>query len=132
MKVTKLAAWAIVLFLAVLGFSLSMPYWYYPDAQVYHLNMNDPEVLAQGEYAAIAGDCVACHTAPGGKPFAGGLAMHTPLGAIYSTNITPDPETGIGNYSYADFERAVRRGIRPDNVSMYPAMPSPSYQIVSD
>src|SRR5690554_7799695 len=84
MKVTKLAAWAIVLFLAVLGFSLSMPYWYYPDAQVYHLNMNDPEVLAQGEYAAIAGDCVACHTAPGGQKFSGGLAMETPVGVLRS------------------------------------------------
>lgn len=132
MKVTKLAAWAIVLFLAVLGFSLSMPYWYYPDAQVYHLNMNDPEVLAQGEYAAIAGDCVACHTAPGGQKFSGGLAMETPVGVLYSTNITPDKATGIGSYSYQQFEKAVRQGLRPDNAPLYHAMPYPSYQVVSD
>ena len=62
----------------------------------------------QGEYLARAGDCVACHSVPGGKAFAGGLKMGTPMGAIYSTNITPDPETGIGNYSFEDFDRAVR------------------------
>src|SRR5215469_4879449 len=56
-----------------------------------------------GEYLARAGDCVSCHSAPGGKAFAGGLKMGSPLGTIYSTNITPDRETGIGNYSLADF-----------------------------
>ena len=64
---------------------------------------------SHGEYLARAGDCVACHSVPGGKAFAGGLKMGTPLGAIYSTNITPDPETGIGSYSLADFDRAVRQ-----------------------
>jgi len=58
--------------------------------------------------------------------------MQTPLGTIYSTNITPDQETGIGRYSYADFERAVRQGVRPDNVHLYPAMPFVSYRVVSD
>ena len=129
--VKRMGVVGVVGFAAVLGFAYSVPHWYAPKQEA-EVNIHDPELIKKGEYAAIAGDCVACHTAPGGKPFAGGLAMHTPLGAIYSTNITPDPETGIGNYSYADFERAVRRGIRPDNVSMYPAMPSPSYQIVSD
>src|SRR5690554_1678034 len=90
MKVTKWVTIAALLFVAVLGFSMSMPHWYYPDAQAYQLDMNDPDVLAKGEYAAIAGDCVACHTAPGGQNFSGGLAMETPVGVIYSTNITPD------------------------------------------
>src|SRR5580698_7312729 len=63
------------------------------------------------EYLARVADCVACHSAPGGKAFAGGLKMGTPLGAIYSTNITPDPDTGTGAYSLADFDRAVRLGI---------------------
>ena len=63
---------------------------------------------SRGEYLARAGDCVACHSVAGGKAFAGGLKMGTPLGAIYSTNITPDPETGIGSYSLEDFDRAVR------------------------
>ena len=71
--------------------------------------MSDPALIKQGEYLARAGDCVACHTAKGGKPFAGGLPMQTPIGTIYSTNITPDP-TGIGDYSLEDFERAVRQG----------------------
>ena len=82
---------------------------------------------SQGEYLARAGDCVACHSVPGGKAFAGGLKMGSPLGAIYSTNITPDPETGIGSYSLEDFDRAVRQGIAKDGRRLYPAMPYPSY-----
>jgi alcohol dehydrogenase (quinone), cytochrome c subunit len=79
------------------------------------------------EYLARAADCVACHSNPGGKGFAGGLKMGTPVGAIYSTNITPDPETGIGTYSLADFDLAVRYGIAKDGRHLYPAMPYPSY-----
>jgi mono/diheme cytochrome c family protein len=80
-----------------------------------------------GEYLARVGDCVACHSIPGGRAFAGGLKMGSPLGAIYSTNITPDPETGIGTYSLEDFDGAVRRGIAKDGHRLYPAMPYPSY-----
>ena len=86
----------------------------------------------KGEYLARAGDCVACHSAPGGKAFAGGLKMGTPLGAIYATNITPDPETGIGGYTLADFDRALRRGIAKDGHRLYPAMPYPSYARLTD
>ncbi|MHC1479378.1 c-type cytochrome [Frateuria aurantia] len=86
------------------------------------------DLIERGRYLALAGDCVACHTAPHrATPFAGGLAFETPIGTIYSPNITPDPMHGIGRYSYIDFERAVRRGIRRDGSSMYPAMPYPSY-----
>lgn len=85
-----------------------------------------------GEYVARAADCVSCHSIPGGKAFAGGLKMGTPIGAIYSTNITPDPETGIGSYSLADFDRAVRQGIAKDGRRLYPAMPYPSYAKLSD
>jgi len=92
----------------------------------------DQHLIERGAYVAIEGDCAACHTAPAGKAFAGGLALATPLGAVYSTNITPDKETGIGAYTYGDFERAVRRGIRPDGRSLYPAMPYPSYARISD
>ncbi|MEY2116060.1 MULTISPECIES: c-type cytochrome [Rhodanobacter] len=88
--------------------------------------------LRQGEYLARAGDCAACHTAPGGKPFAGGLPIASPVGTIYSTNITPDPKTGIGNYTYGQFERAVRRGIADSGETLYPAMPYPSFAKVSD
>jgi len=87
---------------------------------------------SRGEYLARAGDCVSCHSVPGGKAFAGGLKMGTPLGAIYSTNITPDRETGIGSYSLADFDRAVRRGIAKDGHRLYPAMPYPSYAKLTD
>jgi mono/diheme cytochrome c family protein len=88
-------------------------------------------LVRQGEYLARAGDCVACHTAKGGKPFAGGLGMETPIGTVYSTNITPDP-TGIGHYSFDDFDQAVRHGVGKDGSSLYPAMPYPSYASVSD
>jgi mono/diheme cytochrome c family protein len=84
------------------------------------------------EYVARAADCVACHSVPGGKPFAGGLKMETPLGAIYATNITPDPETGIGGYSLAEFDLAVRQGIAKDGRHLYPAMPYPSYAKLTD
>jgi mono/diheme cytochrome c family protein len=88
--------------------------------------------LGDGEYLARAADCVSCHSIPGGRAFAGGLKMGTPLGAIYSTNITPEPETGIGSYTLADFERAVRQGIARDGRHLYPAMPYPSYSKLSD
>ncbi|WGY45524.1 cytochrome c [Vibrio sp. ABG19] len=91
----------------------------------------ESDLVARGEYLARAGDCVACHTAQGGAPFAGGLSMPTPIGNIYSTNITPDKETGIGGYSFEDFDQAVRHGVRKDGDSLYPAMPYPSYAIVS-
>jgi alcohol dehydrogenase (quinone), cytochrome c subunit len=87
---------------------------------------------SKGEYLARAGDCVACHSVRGGKAFAGGLRMGTPMGAIYTTNITPDPQTGIGNYSLQDFDRAVRSGIARDGHRLYPAMPFPSYSKISD
>jgi alcohol dehydrogenase (quinone), cytochrome c subunit len=86
----------------------------------------------RGEYVAREADCVACHSVPGGKAFTGGLKMGTPLGAIYTTNITPDPETGIGSYSLEDFDRAVRHGVAKDGRHLYPAMPYPSYAKLSD
>ena len=97
--------------------------------------LNEPinqGLIDRGAYLAVLGDCAACHTAPQGQKFAGGLPIATPIGAVYTTNITPDKTTGIGNYSFGDFERAVRRGIRPDGTSLYPAMPFPSYARISD
>lgn len=90
------------------------------------------EMLQHGEYVARQGDCVACHSTPKTQPFAGGLEMGTPLGSIFTTNITPDKETGIGNYTLADFDRAVRHGVTPDHARLYPAMPYPSYMKMSD
>jgi mono/diheme cytochrome c family protein len=86
----------------------------------------------RGEYLTRAADCVVCHTAKDGTPFAGGLAFVLPFGTIYSTNITPDAETGIGGYSDADFLNAVHKGIGRGNTKLYPAMPYPSYTYMSD
>jgi mono/diheme cytochrome c family protein len=92
----------------------------------------DAASIERGRYLALAADCGACHTAPGGKPFAGGLAIDSPLGAIYSTNITPQPQAGIGKFTLNDFDRAVRHGIDDAGVTLYPAMPYPSYALLSD
>jgi mono/diheme cytochrome c family protein len=91
-----------------------------------------PVDAPDGEYVQRLGDCVACHSTVDGEPFAGGLKMGTPMGALYSTNITPDPDTGIGKYSLADFDNAVRRGVAKDGRRLYPAMPYPSYAKLTD
>lgn len=91
----------------------------------------DGSAILHGAYLARLGDCVACHTAPKGRAFAGGLPMQTPVGTIYATNITPDPVTGIGRWTLAEFDRAVRRGVSKDGHNLYPAMPYPSYAKVS-
>ncbi len=92
----------------------------------------DADLVKRGEYLARAADCMVCHTAPGGAPYAGGLAIPLPFGTLYSTNITPDKETGIGGYSDQDFLNAVQRGIRHDGTRLYPAMPYPSYSLMTD
>lgn len=83
--------------------------------------------VERGKYLAQIGDCVACHTAENGQPMAGGRELATPFGKLYATNITPDRETGIGQYSFEQFDRAMRRGIAADGHNLYPAMPYPSY-----
>jgi mono/diheme cytochrome c family protein len=88
--------------------------------------------VKRGEYVALASDCVACHTAPGGKPFAGGLAIASPVGTIYSSNITSSAAAGIGRYTEAQFARALRDGVRADGANLYPAMPYTSYRLLSD
>ncbi len=89
------------------------------------------KVINRGEYLARAGDCVACHSAPGGKQFAGGRAMPTPFGNLYVPNITPDEETGLGQWSSDDFYRMMHTGISRDGSLMYPAMPFASYTKVT-
>lgn len=90
------------------------------------------ETVARGEYLAIAGNCATCHTAPDGEFMAGGLRFESGFGTIYSTNITPDPETGIGNWSYWDFRNSMRYGVRPDGDHLYPAFPYTSFTKMSD
>ncbi|WP_033792680.1 c-type cytochrome [Pantoea septica] len=93
----------------------------------------DAAAVARGRYVAIAGDCVACHTAPGSKEaFAGGYSISTPFGGIFASNITPDKETGIGSWTERDFYRAVRHGKGKEGEHLYPAMPYNAYVKVSD
>ena len=90
-------------------------------------------LVEKGKGVATAADCMACHTAPKtGKPFAGGYGIASPLGTIYSSNITPSKSAGIGDYSEAEFARAVRQGIRKDGAHLYPAMPYDAYAGITD
>jgi len=88
--------------------------------------------VKRGAYLVHAADCQACHTTPGGAPFAGGFAFNMPFGTLYSTNITPDKQTGIGNYTDAQFLATVHKGIRADGEKLYPAMPYTSYTYITD
>lgn len=89
-------------------------------------------LIERGEYLTRAADCVVCHTAKDGTPFIGGRAFVLPFGTLYSTNITPDSETGIGKFNDADFLNALHRGIGRGGRKLYPAMPYPSYTLMSD
>ena len=95
-------------------------------------DLKNADIVKRGEYLARAADCRARHTVSRDRPYAGGLPLVLPFGTLYSTNITPDKETGIGNYSDQDFLNAVQRGIRPDGTRLYPAMPYPSYTRMTD
>lgn len=90
----------------------------------------DAAQIARGRYLARAADCAACHTAPDGAPFAGGVKLTSAFGTFYGTNITPDPRHGIGNWSADDFYRALHDGVSPDG-QLYPAMPYTSYRQMS-
>lgn len=92
----------------------------------------DAAAIARGAKLAAVGDCIVCHTAAGGKPFAGGLPLDTPFGTLYSTNITPDRETGIGAWSLDAFARAMRRGVSRDGHLLYPAFPYVHFTRMSD
>jgi alcohol dehydrogenase (quinone), cytochrome c subunit len=92
----------------------------------------EPTSATRGAYLAKVGNCMSCHTQAHGEPFAGGLKMLTPVGAIYSTNITPDKTTGIGKFTLQDFTNAMRKGVSKDGHNLYPAMPYPSYAKVND
>lgn len=91
-----------------------------------------PEVIERGRVLAGLGNCVHCHSSEGGAPLAGGRAVETPFGAVASTNITPDPEHGIGRWSFSAFQRAMREGIARDGRHLYPAFPYPSFTQASD
>jgi mono/diheme cytochrome c family protein len=91
----------------------------------------DDTQIGRGEYLALVGDCLACHTVRGGRPYAGGLPIPTPFGTLYTPNITPDPATGIGKWTADDFWRALHDGIGKDGSYLYPAFPYTNYTKVT-
>ncbi len=88
--------------------------------------------IKHGEYLAKVSNCIACHTSSDNKPYAGGLAIETPFGVLYSSNITPNKKTGIGKWSEVDFRNALKRGISPKSQHYYPAFPYPYYSNISN
>lgn len=133
MKSTLIRLLLLAALLALLAWAVSLWLNRSGDASAQMPQPITEQLIDKGAYLARVGDCVACHTShDGGKAFAGGLGIASPIGTIYSTNITPDHKTGIGAWSYGEFERAMRRGIGHDGSALYPAMPYPSYAKVSD
>ena len=114
-SVTKLAIICATAFLSTSGFSET-----------------PQDAISSGEYLAIAGNCVSCHTAPGGSAFAGGVRFATEFGNIYSTNITSHKEAGIGSWTLTDFTRAMRKGVNAKGEHLYPAFPYTSYALMTD
>ena len=126
----KRALWVILVMVLLLG------------ASVVVLNLRDedplteaqvsitPELVARGEYLARAGNCMGCHTARGGEPYAGGRGIETPFGTVYSSNLTPDAATGLGNWTPALFWRALHNGRSLDGRLLYPAFPYTNYTLV--
>ncbi|CAN7159651.1 molybdopterin cofactor-binding domain-containing protein [Variovorax paradoxus] len=88
--------------------------------------------IERGRVLAALGDCAVCHTAPGGAPNAGGRAMQTPFGTLYTTNLTPDADTGLGRWSFSAFQRAMREGVSRDGHHLYPAFPYTAFARTSD
>jgi mono/diheme cytochrome c family protein len=94
--------------------------------------VSDDSLIERGEYLALAGNCASCHTADGGDFMAGGLAFETPFGTIYSTNITPDKDTGIGDWTADEFLSSMRHGVRPDGEHLYPVFPYTAFTKVTN
>jgi mono/diheme cytochrome c family protein len=125
--------WKVALTVLAVGFALllaAMGVAHVSDSRTGEKNLvapaATPEIVARGAYLARLGDCAACHSIPGTPAYSGGLRMAIPIGALYTTNITPDPQNGIGRMSLADFDRALRFGVAEGH-SLYPAMPFTSY-----
>jgi mono/diheme cytochrome c family protein len=97
----------------------------------FSVNASETTALSKGEYLARAADCVACHVVPGGKPYAGGLEFKLPFGSLYSPNITPDEETGIGKWTDDEFVDALQKGVGKEGKHYYPAFPYTSYTLMS-
>jgi len=127
-RAAALAAGVIGLGAAALGWRASIA----PVAAGSIAAVYTAQVIERGRVLAAAGDCVVCHTAPGGVPNAGGRAMATPFGTVYSTNLTPDAATGIGQWSFSAFQRAMREGVSRDGKHLYPAFPYTAFTQTTD
>lgn len=103
-----------------------------PQPPVIQTPADNAPSVERGRYLAVVGDCEGCHTAPGSAPLAGGLALNTPFGTIYSTNITPDKDTGIGGWTKEQFRRALKQGKDDEGHNLYPAMPYTYYAHATD
>ncbi len=112
---------------ALLGWRSSLPRVAQLDTRPFNASM-----MARGQQVAALGNCAGCHTAEGGERNAGGRAMETPFGTVYTTNLTPDRETGIGGWSFRAFERAMREGMSRQGHALYPAFPYTAFAQISD
>jgi len=127
LKVGALLAGAFGVVLGLLGWRSAIAPVAPVSAAVY-----TAQTLEKGRQLAALGNCAQCHTTPGGPALAGGLAMDTPFGTVYSTNITPDVDTGIGAWSFSAFQRAMREGVARDGHRLYPAFPYTAYTRMTD
>jgi mono/diheme cytochrome c family protein len=93
---------------------------------------DDAALVARGAYLARAADCAPCHTGNASQPFAGGLGLKTPFGTLFSVNITSDPETGIGKWTFDQFKNALHQGIRADGAYLYPGMPFDAFTKIEE
>ncbi|MCX7513820.1 c-type cytochrome [Frateuria hangzhouensis] len=131
--------WVLRIFLALLVLAIAGVAWWLfaqrqaplPPAETTAAKLQDPQLIARGAYLATIGDCAGCHTAQGGKPYAGGRSLPTPFGDVPAPNLTPDDATGLGQWSFDAFWRAMHEGVGRDGHSLYPAFPYTSYTKVS-
>ncbi|MDI9237314.1 cytochrome c [Lysobacter sp. LF1] len=132
-RATRFIAWGLLLLLAVVLIAMLAGWisrWNAARGPVQTVSAS-AEQLERGRYLVVAADCAACHTVPGGAPFAGGFPLKSPFGTIHGTNLTPDPDHGIGRYTADDFFHALTRGEARDGHQLYPAMPYVSYRNVT-
>lgn len=126
---------ALVLLVAALGAWLFLPGRVHEPSPAQRAveasKLSDPALIARGQYLAIAGDCAACHTQRGGQPYAGGRALTTPFGDVTAPNLTPDDATGLGQWSFADFWRALHEGTGRHGEPLYPVFSYTSFTKVS-
>ena len=132
MKIAKKLGIPLLVLLLLVG-ATACAYLFYPAAMPAPAEIGKLDASAeQGRYLATVANCVSCHTPEGSEPFSGGVEFRTPFGLIRSTNITSDTRTGIGNWSFEDFYRSMKHGVRPDGAELYPAFPYTAFAKMRD